>query len=253
MPKLDQTNVWAQPQPAEANKGKPVDSLTGAYSSWRKVRTPQNAGQLLGVLAPTIDSALTSFAPADRDALRTKARLMALRAVDTYDPKKGAKLNSHVFNSLRSLNREKARRTNVVHVPENMILEKNRLRLAKETGFAETGQEPTVEELADMTGISARRIEKLEAVGGQLSSSQTLTEKGDTFFAKTEDPQRIWADYVYHDLDAPDKRIFEWSTGYGGKAKIPKGEIARRLKISPSAVSQRIGRIVRMLEEGYSV
>ena len=34
---------------------------------------------------------------------------------------------------------------------------------------------------------------------------------------------------------------------------LPKGEIARRLKISPAAVSQRINKISSMLEEGLNL
>ena len=42
-------------------------------------------------------------------------------------------------------------------------------------------------------------------------------------------------------------------TGYAGAKTYPKGEIARRLKISPAAVSQRINKISSMLEEGLNL
>lgn len=249
---LDRLNVWAKAQAAPP-EGQVKDPVLGAYEAWRQAPSPASAGQMLQQLAPTIDSALTSYAPAERDALATRAKLIALKAAGTYDPKQRTKLSSHVFNNLKSLNREKARRGHVVHIPENVLLERNKLGQVRKELEEDRGSEPTVEELADHMGLSPRRIERIEAAGAQVSASQSLTEKGDSLFSKAEDPQRIWSDYIYHDLDGPDKKIFEWSTGYGGTKRIPKLEIAKRLKISPSAVSQRIGRIVGRLEEGYSV
>ena len=79
---------------------------------------------------------------------------------------------------------------------------------------------------------------------------QTYTvEKGDTLLQgevdENEDP---WRDYVYHDLDTKSRKIFEWTTGYGGTKILPKQEIARRLKITPAAVSSRIQTIIAFLE-----
>ena len=60
----------------------------------------------------------------------------------------------------------------------------------------------------------------------------------------------MWSDYVYYDLDPIDKKIFEWTTGYAGSKIIPKGEVAKKLRITPAAVSLRINKIVKKLEEG---
>jgi DNA-directed RNA polymerase specialized sigma subunit len=116
---------------------------------------------------------------------------------------------------------------------------------------SELGREPTIDELADRTGISPARIEKINKYRNVQSESSMLTEKGDTLFERKKDPHKIWAEYVYHDLDPVDKKIYEWSTGYGGNETYKKGEIARRLNMSAPAVSQRINKIIAKLEEGY--
>lgn len=68
-----------------------------------------------------------------------------------------------------------------------------------------------------------------------------------------QDPQEMWADFVYADMDSIDQRIYEMCTGYGGVDIIPKKDIAAALKISPAAVSQRISKIVKRLQEGANL
>ena len=62
----------------------------------------------------------------------------------------------------------------------------------------------------------------------------------------------IWLEYVHHDLDPVDKKVLEWKTGLYGKTILSTNEIARRLKITPGAVSQRASKIAMKIEEGRS-
>ena len=62
-------------------------------------------------------------------------------------------------------------------------------------------------------------------------------------------PEDVWMEYVHHDAAPIDQKILEWKTGFNGKAIIPTLEIARRLKISPSAVSQRAARLAKRMNE----
>ena len=252
---MDNKTVWMKGTAKELNEREnPSTPVSTAYDAWAADPTPDNSATLLKTLKPTVESALTSFAGESKNSLRTKANLMALDAVKLYDPGKNTKLQSHVFNHLKGLNRIKAKRTHMVHIPENALLELNRLRKEQDAYTAEHGREPTVSQLADATGLSIKRIEKLRTTHtSQTPVSAALTEKGDSLFTKASDPQKIWADYVYYDLDDPDKKIFEWSTGYGGTPKISKMEMAKRLGISPAAVSRRVSKIIHMLEVGYDV
>jgi DNA-directed RNA polymerase specialized sigma subunit len=243
---------WLTPERRkQLEKSAPKDSLQDTFNVWKGSPDKVNTGLLLKELQPTISSAMNSYAPGSGDEFDIPAKMMALDAVKRYDPKQGAKLNTHVFNSMKSLNRLKADRSNIIHIPENVLLEKNKLNGVKAGLESELGREPTIDELADRTGISPARIEKINKYRNVQSESSMLTEKGDTLFERKKDPHKIWAEYVYHDLDPVDKKIYEWSTGYGGNETYKKGEIARRLNMSAPAVSQRINKIIAKLEEGY--
>jgi len=252
---LNASNVWytgdLKKEREEQRKSNP---LSTAYDNWAKEPDVEaNQTALLQKLQPTIDAALTSYAPNNKSALQTKARIIAMTAVKSYDPKRKVQLNTYVSNALKSLNRENAKRTNMVHVPENVLLEKNKIQKATDSFMADYGREPNMVELADLSGLSIKRIAHVRKYDPQKAESQMLTEKGDTFFTKSSDPQKIWADYVYYDLDPIDKKIFEWLTGHGGTDIISKRDIAKRLKISSPAVSQRVNKIIKMMEQGHNV
>ena len=259
----DLADVWLKPdKDTPAQKVAKEHPLDLAYNNWRGTLAPKGdpkktlaaSGDLLKALKPTIDSALTSYGGGSGESLRTQAHLMALDAVKRYDPTKGIKLNTFVFSNLQSLRRKAAERSNIIKVPEGVLLDANTIEKERNELENELGREPTAHELADKTGLSLKRLERVkQGAGAQVAESQTLNEKGDTLFTKAGDPQKIWSDMVYHDLDPVDKKIFEWSTGYGGTDRIKKGEMAQRLRISQPAVSARINKIVSRLEEGYRV
>jgi DNA-directed RNA polymerase specialized sigma subunit len=249
---INKDNVWAKKSVLD-DMGK-KSKLEDTWAAWDKDReNASSKGDLLKQLQPTIDSALTSYAPEDKTAFKTQANLIALKAAGNYRPSTGNKLSTHVFNNLKSLQRLKAKRSNVVHIPENVILEQNKVRNAEASLTSELGREPTLTELADSTGLSKKRIEYSRNFNSQQSEGQLSSDKGDSLFTKDEDPNRIWAEYVYEEMDNRDKKIFEWSTGYGGIKKLSKQEIASKLNISPASVSARISKIITKLEEGYGL
>ena len=249
----DEFKPWAQKSVLDDMKPNvKKDTVAEAYDSWKEMPSDSNVSNLLKELEPTITGALRSYVNGD-DRLKSKASIIALNAAKSYDPKQGVKLNTFVFNHLKGLNRINAERSNVVHIPESVLLDKNKLFKQEQQLEENLGRPPTTDELADHTGISSRRIEKLRLGTVFAPESQMLNEKGDSFFTNKSDSQNVWVDYMYHDMDPTDKKIFEWSTGYRGSEKMKKKDIADRLGISAPAVSSRINRIVKKLEKGYDI
>jgi hypothetical protein len=74
---------------------------------------------------------------------------------------------------------------------------------------------------------------------------------GGGFDPAVEGPDRsmLRAQFLYHDLDPHDQVILEYGLGLNGSPKLPAAQIARRLRISPGAVSQRASRIQQQLDE----
>lgn len=227
-----------------------ASDLDTKYGQWSMLRNDTAASELLAAAAPVIDSSLRAYGGREGDSLRTQAKIMAMRAFKTYDPSKGAQLNTYLMQSLKSLNREAKKRSGVIKLPEKVMIDQNALNTAQSSFTAEHGREPSVGELADRTGLSHKRIERIRSLGREVPEASLVSEEGDSLFSRKSDPQKIWFDYVYKDLDPISQKICDWSTGYGGTETLQKQEIARRLGMTPAAVSQRINKIVAQLQEG---
>ena len=217
-----------------------------AYTAWQADPSPGNFTSLWDTLKPVVGNAMTSFGGSD-PKLRTRARILTAQALQSYDPAKGASLNTHVYNHLQRLQRYRAERGRVTHVPEGARLDAaNVLRFESEYTDRH-GFEPPDATISDNLGISVKRVQGSRG-NSELSESQMTSEKGDVPGVDRE-AQDVWRDYVYHDLDDRSKRIYEWTTGYGGAKILPKKEIAQRLGISQAAVSSRVSRIQTMIRE----
>lgn len=229
------------------------DALQTHYEVWKQAKTPQTAQPVLDQLAPDIDASLRNYGGQDSESLRTQANLLTLNALDSYDPDKGTAIRTHVRNSLHKLTRIRNQRMNVMHIPENVQAEQQHLRKISDEFISEFDREPNLQELADRSKFSLGQIERIRKYGGTRSESGSTSEKGDLLVGASREPGQMWLDYVYFELDPIDKKIYEWSAGYKGSERLPKKEIARRLRISAPAVSKRINKILAKIEEGQEL
>lgn len=195
--------------------------------------------EVLKELDKTIGQGIATYAGGD-DSYKTQARILALQAVKSYDPTMGTNIKSHVFNHLHRLQRLSAQRGNLTHVPEVAATQRASLAKARKEYEIDNGVEPTVEELATMTGISRKRINDLANYLPVTSDSMTVSPEGDSLAASREDHAlNLYDNYIYDSLDRTDKKIYEWSTGYGGAPILQQTEMAAKLGISTAAVSKR--------------
>lgn len=225
---------------------KPSDN----YNAWQTQQTPESFDKVLEELEPTITKGLGAFGNND-PSLQSKAYVLASKAVRSYDPTKGANLNTHVYNNLKRLNRVRSERSRAVHIPENQRVDHANITNYSAGYRDKHGHDPSIAQLATNLSMSKRRIQRALKIA-QQSESQSVTEKGDLTSTYKRTADEIWMDYVYHDLDETNKKIFEWTTGHLGSKTLPKKEIAKRLGISGPAVSKRVNGIMKQLDEGLS-
>ena len=217
-----------------------------SYNEWSNAPSEDNFKLVLKDLKPTISAGLRSYGGGSKD-LNTRANILAAQAVKSYDPSKGASLNTHVFTNLQRLQRYRAQRSYAVHIPENVHLDRGLVTKYITKYTDQHGYDPDTQTIADSLNMSSKRVMKARR-NMEGSVSQSLSEKGD-LPGQERDAQHIWMDYVYHDLSPSNRKIFEWTTGYNETARIPKKDIAKHLKISPAAVSMRITGITNKLQQ----
>lgn len=226
------------------------------YEAWVRDPSPETSAKILTAVKPVIDSALRTFAggAAASPTVRSKAKLIVLDALPRYDPDR-AKLRTHLMVNLQALHRAGAEEGQIVSVPERVRLEQHRLREATNELADRLGREPSDGELAEHTGLSVRRLAHVRKASPVMAEgtirgpeSDDGSEGASAVGVKSRDPGGAWQRFIYQDLDGRDQFIMEHVLGLHGKPVLPKIDIARRLGLTPGAVSQRAARIQRLLD-----
>lgn len=240
------------------------ETADDVYMTWKKDPSKANMDKLVKKLEPTIDSGMMTYTGTSNPLTRSQAKRMTIGAIKSYSPEKESSLPSWVILNLQGLKRSTTK-ASPINVPERVRLDLNYINSHTEEFIDENGREPSDEELADLTGLSIKRINYVRRINrstiteGQVSEATSYDSGSeDSNFdlsATFTDVDKIWLDYVYTDLDPINKQIFDMRLGRGKYQNKPMsvGEIAKTLKISPSAVSQRTNKIADEIAKGFEM
>lgn len=233
-------------------------SFADSHQSWLKNPTPEANTQIIKEVQPIIDTALSSYAGGTASpAIKTRAKLMALKAMQNFDPARG-NIRTHLLSQLQSLRRLSAQEQNIISIPEQVGLDYQKLTETENELRDRFSREPSDLEIADATGLSTRRIKKIRMFHKPVAEGSTVIETADDYadsggvaskIPGQTSEQDAWADFVYGDLDPINKVIMDMSLGRNGRRKSPVQDIARKLNITPGAVSQRAAKIQAMLDK----
>lgn len=232
-------------QPAAPKREPTVKEVV---ARWQKQPTPEDTSFLLQKMKPTINSAMTSYAPGHQKDLAIKAANLTLKALQSYDPSKGTDPSTHVFHNLKRLNRFANRRSNIIPISEQASMEYRYLQEARQEFIDTFDREPSELELADRTGYSLKKVNKI--LDGNKITSETSTinpETNASTLAATDVTEKDFFEYVYRSVGPIDQKIMEWSSGAHGQPALSNQEIAKKLHITPAAVSQRRAKILDKL------
>lgn len=225
--------------------------LAPVYQAWKTKPGPDTGDALLQAVKPHIDRAISAHVGQDNPLIRSRAKLMFLKQLPTYDPSR-AGLATFTFNQLRSLKRVNRQQTQILRLPEQMLLQQG--ALAEAEGFLrdEHDRDPSDAELSAHTGLSRKRIQQIREFHQPLAESTAAGEfdyqPQATSAAKPTGPRNRVAELLYDELHPIDQLIMEHSLGLHGKPVLKNMEIAARLKVTPGAISQRKLSIQRRLD-----
>lgn len=231
-----------------------------AFTDWQTKRTPENNTRILQTVQPIIDTAVSSYAgSAASPTVKSRARLLALKALESYDPQRG-NVKTHLLSQLQRLRRISAQTQNIISLPEQVGLDYQRLSEAENELRDQYSRDPTDDELADFTSLSKRRIQKIRKFQQPLAEgtvSHIVDENSSGGDVASQIPGQTramdaWLDFVYDDLTPTDKLIMDMTLGRNGRRKTSTAEIAQRLRLTPGAVSQRAAKIQAMLDKRYT-
>lgn len=231
--------------------GKLEPEFQEPYLRYRNNPDPKNASALLDALKPVIQSGVRTYVGKPNPLSSSRARKLALQAVRSYNPTK-ARLSTHVHNYLKGLRRITEQQTRAVRIPERALLDRNRMVQGEAELTEELGREPTATELADHLKMPVKRIEMLRRMQSGVSQSMLAFSgpEAQGWSPAVQQPRTdAWLRLVHADQDRTNQKIMEWTFGMYGAPILSNQEIARRLKLSPGAISQRKAKIQQLLDQ----
>lgn len=215
-----------------------------AYDNYIKYHDATSRAQLMHALKPIIQqSVIAAGGDPNNPVTIAKAKMMVLAGLRSYDPEKST-LKNFLYSHLRGLNRALGTANNIIQTPETVVLDKNKIARAEQELFDKLGRFPNTDEVADYTGLSVKRITKLRKADVPISEGQVqivLGENGAPNAHRLGDTTTddSWMEYVYDAIDDRQKSIMENLYGMHGNKPISAQEVAKKLKITPAAVSQQ--------------
>lgn len=228
------------------------DKYSDAFTTWQKKPSPQTTGALLTAVAPEIDRGISAHVGASHPLIKSRARQITLKAFQSYDPKKAA-LGTHIVNHLQGLKRASRQQTQILSIPERVLLDQGFLNQELQSATADLGREPSTQELADRTGLSMSRIAKIrkyhQPVNEGYLEAMVGADENPSFMPAVQHQSSAWTEAIYDDLDPVNQSIMELTLGLHGHRPMSNMAIAKRLRLSPGAISQRKATIQNLLSQ----
>jgi len=244
----------AKPVKSDAQALQSYRNPMEAYEEWTRRGDGQSLAAVIASLSPTINAEIQRF-QGPKPILRSKAKSLAVGAIKTYDPASGARLQSWVVTQLQPLSRY-AKQLQPLRMPEVASRQAAEIARVKLELADELGHEPSIEELADATGLSVRRIGKLAAMSRPVISEGALSQPGSgdaeaAILPGVDSPRNLSTveDAVYESLTPRDKAIFDMKTGKHGKTALSNQQIAARFGVTPALISQRTQAIATQIAD----
>ena len=221
------------------------------YGAWKLKPDLHNTTRLLTALKPVIDSGVRTYAGAAASPItHSKAKRIVLDALPRYDPSQ-APLKAHLFAHLQGLQRYTAQHNQLISVPEAVTMDRKRLDDAERELSDYHGRTPSTYELADHLQLSPKRIAYIRQYKPGFTEGQAAGQQaeGGPYETSTVQPEtHAKFEFLYHDLAPTDQVLLEHTLGLHGREKLRVGALARKLNLTPSAVSQRATRLQAMAD-----
>lgn len=209
------------------------------WNQWKKSGDQQHFTGLLKSLEPLVQSHVNKFnnAQIPRTAIESQARILAAKALKTYDPSFGTQINTHIGHHMKHLHRYVLEYQNIGKIPEARGLAISRFANLKSNLTEELGREPNIIELAEALKWSTAEVERMQA---ELRNDiQVIQGKEEAFFDTTlnqTDTARDLVEFAYYSSGPEERKIIEYWFGFGGSPKLSVNEIAVRMNKTPAQV-----------------
>jgi len=217
------------------------------WKQWNRTKSDADLQALLNHLQPVISQQVTRWGGTlSRPMLETRAKILAVEAIKSYQPNRGAALATHVTNRLQKLSRTVYTHTQAARLPEHKAVGMTTFSVAQDHLNNDLGREPTHAELADHLGWTKGRTQEFQRA---YNRKELLTsgEFNPSSFPIADQHDPI-IDYVYFDMEPQKQKLFEHITGYGGNTVLSNTALMSKFKMSQGQLSYQKRKMKTMFQ-----
>jgi len=249
-------------QTKEAAKAARKQNELQLWDQWKKNgEKPEHLQPLLKASEPTFRHKIQQWkAPlVPESAFKLELQDHFINALRSYDPDRGAALNTHIERRLKKAMRYNAKNQNFGYIPEGQIGHISAINQAKDHLTQQFGRDPTTQEIADHineTGdkkLTAKRVETV--VKAQKKDIPGSTYETDPVPQGTnyEESQLEIAKHMLHHI-FPNKpemhQVFGYTFGLNGFPRISStGELAKKMGKSSAQISRMKSEMGKTLQQ----
>jgi DNA-directed RNA polymerase specialized sigma subunit len=244
---LDEEEKTAAKDDLSTTKQKEID----LWNHWKENgEQPDHLRPLLHSLRPVIRGQANfwaSRADLPPEAVHAEFTNQAVRALQTYNPDKGAALGSWVRTNLRKAQRWVSQYQDPTRIQENRYYKTGAWDNAVATLDDQLGREPTTRELSEHLGWSEAEAGRMEAEKRKSGFSTGFEGYDQTSIMPSRESEKLRL--VRYELGPNELQVFDYTVGANGKPQLRPGEIAKKLSMSPSKVTRIRTAIAKKLNE----
>jgi DNA-directed RNA polymerase sigma subunit (sigma70/sigma32) len=201
---------------------------------------------LQSLIIPKVNEFRTAAVPPA--AVQGAANAQVMKALHSYNPRKGASVGTYVNWHLKKVRSFVVKHQNLGKIPEHRAYRISDYKTAKAEVHQKLGHPPDSLTLADNLGWSQAEVGRMERElrADLIASRSPEPDKLADFQSARE---REVLRYIHHHLTPEESSVFEYSLGLYGKPQLSATNIARTMGVSLPKVSRIRAKIDKKLRE----
>lgn len=217
------------------------------WQQWHKTGNPQDASNFVNQMKPLVKNDIyRNSRNAPYALVDAHATNLILEAGKNYKPNHGTTIGTYVKSYMPKLIQRNSEWRTPMRIPETRAYKYSTFNNAQEELKSKLGRDPTIAELSDYLRWSSAEVKRFIR-----ESAQEFTD--DRPFASNYNPkpslEEDKIEYIYHDLGINEKRLFEYTTGYGGRPKLSDTEIMKRMGWNRNQLSYEKKKLVDKIDK----